>query len=476
MSVPTHLILRAAACLSAAGLSAGCTSSDARARDALSAYQAAAAANDLTAARTALLELVQAKDDVPDYWVELGKLQASMGSYGDAYYAFTRAYELDRSNVDLLRIITQLALRSGDIGLAQSRARELDVLAPGDPWVKLTKGWTAFSQSRFDAALQEADSLLAVSPFDPTAVVLKARALLSLNREDEAVDLLTKQVNSQPSDVGSLQLLAKIYASHDDWTKVAQVANRLSELRASDQDSARRVVEAGFRSGNVPLAREASFRLLKPGADPALITSVLDLWEAYWPSSQRLQDARRLADAASGLNQKLAYAAFLNRVGSPQDGIRLAAGSAGLPINARNAEANAVLADAWSRGGNLGPAKSRFDAVLLYDPGNATALRGRAELELRTGNAAAAVIDSQKLVTVLPNSASSRLLLARSYAATGNSAWVQRTLWTAFEEIPANERIFAELLATKKGDAEATRELQEEFVRQRDAKVNRGLL
>ena len=67
----------------------------------LGEYQAAAAANDLVGARKALLELVGAKDDVADYWVELGKVQASMGSYGDAYYAFTRAYELDRSNPDL---------------------------------------------------------------------------------------------------------------------------------------------------------------------------------------------------------------------------------------------------------------------------------------------------------------------------------------------------------------------------------------
>ena len=93
-------------------------------------YQAAAAANDLPTARKALLDLVRAKEDVPDYWVELGRLQASMGSYSDAYYAFTRAYELDRSNPELLRAVTELALRSGDINLALKRARELEVVSP----------------------------------------------------------------------------------------------------------------------------------------------------------------------------------------------------------------------------------------------------------------------------------------------------------------------------------------------------------
>src|SRR6478609_7090033 len=102
----THPILRAFAWLSASIAVAGCSSSDSRAQAALGEYQAAAASNDMLGARKALLQLVQAKDDVAEYWAELGKVQASMGSYGDAYYAFTRAYELDRSNPDLARMLT----------------------------------------------------------------------------------------------------------------------------------------------------------------------------------------------------------------------------------------------------------------------------------------------------------------------------------------------------------------------------------
>jgi predicted Zn-dependent protease len=145
-------------------------------------------------------------------------------------------------------------------------------------------------------------------------------------------------------------------------------------------------------------------------------------------------------------------------------------------VDAGNAEANAVLADAWSRSGNIGPAKSRFDAVIAFDPGNATALRGRAELELRTGSAAAAIVDAQKLVTVLPTSDRDRLLLVKSYAAAGKKDWADRTLWTAFQEIPADDLIYAALQQTRKGDMEATRDLQGEFDRQRDSKVFRGLL
>jgi len=476
MRVPNHSILRAAACLSALLAVAGCSSSDSRAAAALGEYQAAAASNNMLAARQALLKLVRAKDDVADYWAELGKVQASMGAYGDAYYAFTRAYELDRSNPDLIRALAELALRGGDVGQAQSRAEELEIVSPGDPWVKLVKGWAAFSERRFDEALAASDSLLATSPFDPSAKILKARALIGLNREDDAIKLLTEQVRVQRNDSGSLALLAKIYQGRGDWTKVAEQARRINALAPNDRNNSLLLIEAAFRSGSVGEARRVSLGLLRPDAEPSLVSSVLDIWADLWDSRQRVDDARALAAAAASSDSKLIYARFLNRAGNPGDAIRIASPMATLPVRAESAEANAVLADALARTGNASAAKQRFDAVLAFDPGNATALRGRSELELQTGNAKAAIVDGQKLVTVVPDSSDGRLLLARAYSAAGEKDWAQRTLWTAFQDIPADDMIFTALAVTRKGDPEAMNELRAEFERQRANQLGRGLL
>lgn len=476
MHLPSHPILRAVAWLSAAVAIAGCSSSDSKARAALGEYQAATAANDLPAARKALLELVRAKDDVADYWAELGKVQAAMGSYNDAYYAFTRAYELNRSDPSLVRALTELALRSGDLTQAQAKAEELEILTPGDPWVKLVKGWAAYSELHFDQALAISDAILATSQFDPSATILKARSLVAMHREAEAIDLLTKQIQAQPSDVSSLAFLAKIYQRQDNWSKVAELSQRVTALAPADQQNALLLVEAAFRSGNVELGRKASFGLLQPAADTATVAAVLDLWTNYWPSSQRMADARRLAAAATRQEQRLAYAEFLTRSGDAAHAIALVSPAAQLPVTAETAEPNAVLANALSRNGNLPAAKARFDAVLAFDPGNATALRGRSELELRTGNAPAAVIDAQKLVTVLPTSAEDRLLLARAFAAAGNKPWMERTLWSAFQDIPADPDILAALQSTRRGDKDGLAELNAEFERQRDNRLTRGLL
>src|SRR5215211_5052085 len=79
-----------------------CNSADSKAREAFNDYQTASAAGDLNAGRIALLKAVAAKDDDAAYWEELGKVQVELGAYADAYYAFTRAHELDKSNVSIL--------------------------------------------------------------------------------------------------------------------------------------------------------------------------------------------------------------------------------------------------------------------------------------------------------------------------------------------------------------------------------------
>ena len=171
----------------------------------------------------------------------------------------------------------------------------------------------------------------------------------------------------------------------------------------------------------------------------------------------------------------MVYARYLSAWGSPQDALRLATPLATLPVTAANAEANAVAADAWARSGEIAQARQRFDAVLSFNSGNATALKGRADLFLHTGNAGAAVRDAQKLVTVVAQGCRRAAAApARSFLAADNKAWADRTLWSAFQEIPASQTIFIALLATRKGNPDATRELQEEFARQRDANLSRG--
>lgn len=455
---------------------AGCGSADSKAQRAYADYETAIAANDLPSARKALLTLVNVQDDVADNWVELGKLQATLGAYGDAQYAFTRAYELNRRDPDILRAVTQLNLRGGDFATAQTHARELELLSPSDPWIKLVDGYVALSESQWEKALAISNSLLAASPFDSNGKVLKARAMIGQGKFDDALSLLADQIVAQPKDVGALQLIEKIYEQRSDWPKVAETAQRLDQLDPGKRDISLLIISASLRAGLAGQAREVSLKLLKPGADASLITSVLDIWADYWPSAQRVTDARALGAVSQNREAKLAYAAFLNRVNDSAGAINLIGSSATLPVTAENVQANAVLADAFSRTGRVAEASRLFDAVLSYDSGNATALRGRAELRLRTGRPKDAVPDAQKLVSVMTSSARDRLLLARCYGAAGIPLQAENALWDGFHDIPASEALFAALKARVQNNADAVASLSEEYKQQRSAELYRGIL
>jgi predicted Zn-dependent protease len=342
--------------------------------------------------------------------------------------------------------------------------------------VHLTRGYVALRERRYDEALSAANEVLGTSPFDTHAKALKARALLGKQQDDEAVALLLEQIRVEPSDAICLQVLANIYEQRRDWQRLSQIARRLAQLQPANNGHALLAITAAFKAGQSEQGRRDSWKLITSGANSALVSRVLDIWFVTWPAQQRVADAIKLGGAARDPQQRLPYADFLNRVGSPAAALELVKDAAKYPVTADNAGANAVAAEALGLSGKSIEARKRFGEVLAFDPGNPVALRGRAKLLLRLGNAKEAISDAEKLVTVSPATAADRLLLARAYTAAGDAQQAQRTLWDAFHAIPANEQIYGALLHLARSDADSRLALKDEFTRQTATKIDQGLL
>lgn len=465
----------AACCIAATALSvalAGCRSSESEAREGYGEYQAAMASGDLFAARIALLKIVAVKDDDPAYWEELGKVQVQLGSLGDAYYAYTRAHELDRTNAQVLANLTQLALLSGDVDLAEKHAKQLELISADSPAVRLAYGYSALRRQNLDEADKQADALLKVLPFEPGAKLLKARILLARGNHEEAAALLEKQLIVRPNDAGSLKALMALHERYENWPGVASAASRVAQLDPKDQDAGLAAVDAELRSKDIPGAMRAARPFLKPDAPGEQVDSVLWLWTEHWKTPEAISAARELSKAA-GPQQRLAYAGYFNGVGSPQDAIDLTGGEPQLPVSLSNSGTNAIVADALAQTGRAAEAKQLLDTILKMEPDHVYALRARINLELRTGKAIAAISDAQRLVSVLPKSARDRLLLARAYSAAGDVRQLDRTLWDAFHEIPANRDLFEALRAhvAKVDGPDAAKGVEEEYRHQQDAQL-----
>lgn len=470
----------AACCFAATALSlslAGCNSREDRARASYSEFQSAAAAGDLQGQRQALLQLVAADDSNPSYWSELGRVQVQLGAFSDAYYAYSRAWELDRSNPQAISTLTQLALLSGNVDTAEDHARKLELISPGHPAIRLTYGYVALKRGSLDEADRQVDLLLQEFPREPSGNLLKARILLARGKSKEAIAALENQTRSAPEDAGAWKALIALHERDRNWPAVAQAAAELTAIKPNDIQTRYTAIDAAFRSRKPDLALQISKPLLAPDAPPDRLGEVLEIWAERGNTPEGIAQVRRLATASSP-HQVLAYATFFNAVGRPQDAAALLGGGPRFPLDKSNLSINALVAESLALRGEYAEAKKLFDGILDREPDHVYALRGRVNLEIRTGVAKAAIVDAQRLVSVLPQSARDRLLLARAYAAAGDTRQVDRTLWDAFHEIPANLLLYETLRAhvQRRGGDEGTARVDAEFRQQQDTELSRAFI
>ncbi len=438
-------------------------------------YQQALASGDLRAARRALVKVVRTEQDVPEYWMALARLQLQLGSYRGAYNAYAHAHELDRSNVEALAAMAQLALASGEAEVATEHARSLALIAPANPMVAMVRAYTDLQAGNLDKAEAGVNGVLANAPNDSFATRLKARVLLAKTEFDDAVSLLEAQHRAMPEDKATTQNLAAMYRLRGDWRNVARLQYDAHRLEPKNLRIARDTVEAFLRAGNVAAAAKLSAPLLQPSANPKLIDDVLLLWADYGPRGTAFPDAK-LAEAMSG-DRRVSFANYYNRVGRPEAAVALLGGSQ-LPVRQSNARWNAVFAQALALQGRGADAKRLLDLVLAREPDQVDALRARSVLGAKTGLARQSIIDAQRLVTVEPDSGEDRLLLAQAFLASGNRDEVRRTLWQAFQDLPADERVFLALksvLGSNK-DLDGQRRLEGEFNDRRMAQLERELV
>jgi tetratricopeptide (TPR) repeat protein len=439
-------------------------------------YQEALGAGNLVQARFALMKLVSIDQDVANYWLELARLQLQMGDYRGAYDALTHAHELDRSNVEVLSTMAEMALLSGDIDLASEHAQTLALMAPNSPVVTMVRGYVAFKSGELDKADAAADAVLVSAPTEPFAKILKSKILIAKDRVDDALALLEEQHRAVPQDRRTTTALTELYRARGDWRNLARIQLDAHRLDPNDSKTSLSAIEALLRSGNVSGARQVSAPLLSPAANPQFLDAVLQLWANAAPRGTSLPGGLDLANAAAG-DRRTAFASYYNQIVKPAAAAALLGGSR-LPVTHVNARWNAVYAQSLALEGRGEEAKRLFDLVLDREPDQVEALRGRSALEARAGLTKQAIIDAQRLITISPRSGEDRLLLAQAYLAAGNRNEVRRTLWQAFQDLPENDRVVSALrsVLASSGDAQGERRLEDESHDRRMAKLMKDVV
>jgi tetratricopeptide (TPR) repeat protein len=162
---------------------------------------------ELDAARKAL----ELDPNLADVHILLGEVQSARWQWADAEAEYKRALELSPNNAHAHSDLAWWLLFHGrtDEALAwERRARELDPLSTDGA----NLGWMLFEARRYEEALRELRSFLAVRPNDSVALWDLGIVLMDENQPQAAIPVLEKAVSSSSGSPGIIGSLARVYA------------------------------------------------------------------------------------------------------------------------------------------------------------------------------------------------------------------------------------------------------------------------
>jgi TolB-like protein/DNA-binding winged helix-turn-helix (wHTH) protein/tetratricopeptide (TPR) repeat protein len=162
---------------------------------------------EITAARKAL----ELDPELAEAHVLLANMQQKQWQWAAAEAEYRRTLELNPNSASAHLGLSHWLLCQGRTEEALSwarRARELDPL--GDSGVEI--GWILFQAHRYEGALHEYRSALAVRPDDITARWYLGFVLIANGQPEEAIPVLEKVVSDSGRSAGAIAILVRAYA------------------------------------------------------------------------------------------------------------------------------------------------------------------------------------------------------------------------------------------------------------------------
>jgi TolB-like protein/DNA-binding winged helix-turn-helix (wHTH) protein/Flp pilus assembly protein TadD len=161
----------------------------------------------------------------------LADMQRLQWQWAEAEEEYRRALELNPTDATVQLRLAQWLLCQGRtdeaLALAQ-RARELDPLVVSGTDI----GWILFSARRYDEAIREFSSVLAVRPDDAGALWYLGFALIAKDQSQEAIPVLEKAVSVSDRSPGVIGVLIRAYAHAGRRTDALRL---LAELKTRKQ-------------------------------------------------------------------------------------------------------------------------------------------------------------------------------------------------------------------------------------------------
>ena len=369
--------------------------------------------NRITEARMAIKDAIAQRDDEPQYHILRGRIEYAADAVPQAFDAYNNAVSLDPSNMESLQAVSQLGLQTGHLRESLEATETILSLSPDDPSALLTRGLHSIIRSRFDEANGYADRILSRDPTNEGGAILKARATFRKGESAAALTALDRFSASRADTVGIAMTRLEIYRALDDADGMRAQFAKLRNL-APENDSLR-IDEANFafkdgRSGDA--LKLTADLLANPKVKRDQIPIVIDLWREYAPAGPAAAGIEAIGRAGSAA-ARAAVARFLEDTGRLDEAAEVAATLSG-------ADRVALDAAIAAKRGKRADALALANSVLEDDSTHCLALVVRSEIRFDNNNLQGALRSAQEAGSQCPDQIAAWRVAALSYSRRGD--------------------------------------------------------
>ncbi|MBW8910468.1 MAG: tetratricopeptide repeat protein [Sphingomonas sp.] len=418
---------------------AACGSPQDRATKALVRYDAYYAQHDFLRARVEIRNAIREQDDVAEHWNKLGRVELSLSKYFNAYSAYSRALELDKSNVEAMQAVAELSYSGGSPDAAVKYADKMLLLDPSNLRMLFVKGSVAYDARKFDDGRAIATHMLSIDPANEGAAVLLARVQYSSGDPKGAIETLETSVKRDGQTLPKYIVLLDFYGDQQNFAGIDATYARMFRMQPRNVTLRLEYAKALYENDRPDRALAIIEQLQSADPhNPKLQQKIVDLWMAVGSKAIAIDQVRRFA-AAGNDQMKIALGQLAVDQRRFVDAERILRpfvdkGS----ITPENVQANTLYAGALAGLGKRGDALARANKVLEFDKTNPQALLLRIQISIDRNNLGPALNDAQILGRDNPDLTAGRIALAQVYSLRKERTLADGVFARAVDELPAD--------------------------------------
>jgi Tfp pilus assembly protein PilF len=355
---------------------------------------------------------VKVRADWAEAYYKRARAYASLNDPSHAYQAYSRAADLDPSNVDAQLQAGSLLLAAGEYEAARSRAQAALQKESKNPRAHILLGNALAGLKEIPRALREIEDAIALDPSYAPAWTALGAVRLRNGSAREAAAAFQRAVVLDPASIDARLSLANYQWAAGD---VRAAERTLQDGLALDPNNelAHRALALLYVATRRPLEAEPHFKALAQRSDPGRV-ALADFYVQLDRPDEAiavLHIVEKSQDAAVARAARLRLAGIEYTHGRKSDGYRIVDAlikEKPHQIDARLAKARMLLGD-----GNPGQAAAQIGEALKRDSGSAEAhyLAGLAALaQKRTEEAE---LSFEQVTTLNPRAGVAHLQLAR---------------------------------------------------------------